>query len=234
VLVPLTKILIADDDLEIVELLADAVRDEGWEPVVCQNGEEAYRRVLAKESFDLVILDIMMPGMDGLELCRRIRDQVLCPILFLSAKAQTFDTMLGLEMGADDYIAKPFAVEELMARIRAHLRREQRRERRDGNRVLRLGELELHQDSFEAFKAGTPAELSPREFQLLWYLAENVNRVLTKEQIFNAVWGMEYGDIGTVAVNIKNLRDKIDPDNRYIKTVWGVGYKLVRPVEQEP
>ena len=229
----MTKILIADDDLEIGELLADAVRDEGWKPVVCKNGAEAYQRVLAKESFDLVILDIMMPGMDGLELCRRMRDQVLCPILFLSAKAQTFDTMLGLEMGADDYIAKPFVVEELMARIRAHLRREQRRERRDGNRVLRLGDLELHRDSFEAFKAGAPVELSPREFQLLWYLMENVNRVLTKEQIFHTVWGMEYGDIGTVAVNIKNLRDKIDPDNRYIKTVWGVGYKLVRPVEQE-
>ena len=120
----MTKILIADDDLEIGELLADAVRDEGWKPVVCKNGAEAYQRVLAKESFDLVILDIMMPGMDGLELCRRMRDQVLCPILFLSAKAQTFDTMLGLEMGADDYIAKPFVVEELMARIRAHLRRE--------------------------------------------------------------------------------------------------------------
>ena len=129
--------------------------------------------------------------------------------------------LVGLEMGADDYISKPFVVEELVARVKAHIRREHRETEKDN--TLRFDTIMLNKESYEVFKAEKPVELSQREFQLLRYFIENAGQVLSKEQIFNAVWGPDYGDIGTVAVNIKNLRTKIDPDNAYLKTVWGVG-----------
>lgn len=171
----------------------------------------------------------MMPEMSGLEICRRIRDDVPCPIIIVSAKSKTVDKVLGLEMGADDYIAKPFVVDELVARVKAHLRREDRNESKD-NEVIKIGEIEIRTDSFEVIKAGEHIPFSTREFQLLQYLMENAGKVLTREQIFSSVWDTEYGDIGTVAVNIKSIRDKIDRNNEYIKTVWGVGYKFVKSI----
>lgn len=222
------KILIADDDREIAALISDALSDEGLETLVVYDGESALEAVARNSEFSLVMLDIMMPGTDGLEVCRKIRETVSCPIVFVTAKNRLLDTMLGLEMGGDDYIAKPFVVDELVARVRAHLRREKRNTRTHA-RVLRVNGLEIHKDSYEAYLDGTQLDLSTREFQLLCYLCENEGRVLSREQIFSAVWGPDYGDIGTVAVNIKNLRDKFDRANRYIKTVWGVGYKLVKP-----
>ncbi|MBR3094997.1 MAG: response regulator transcription factor, partial [Clostridia bacterium] len=159
--------------------------------------------------------------------CRTIRDKVDCPIIFISAKGKTIDKVLGLEMGADDYVAKPFVVEELVARIKAHLRREKRVSAPPEEGVIRVGEIQLRVGSYEVYKNGKLVPFSTREFQLLQYLMENAGKVLTREQIFSHVWDTEFGDIGTVAVNIKSVRDKIDPDNKYIKTVWGVGYKFV-------
>ena len=166
--------------------------------------------------------------MDGLEVCKKIREKVNCPIIFVSAKSRTLDKLLGLEIGADDYIEKPFVVEELVARVKAHLRREKRRNN-IGKNIIKIGEIEIHKDSYEVYYNNNLIQLSTREFQLFLYLCENAGQVLSREQIFNSVWGSEFGDIGTVAVNIKSLRDKVDKENKYIKTVWGVGYKLVKP-----
>ena len=147
--------------------------------------------------------------------------------MFISAKSKTVDTVLGLEIG-DDYIAKPFVVEELVARVKAHLRREQRNLADPTRDIIKVGDIEINIASFEVKKSGKVVPFSTREFQLLQYLMENAGNVLTREQIFAHVWDTEFGDIGTVAVNIKSVRDKIDPSNQYIKTIWGVGYKFVK------
>ena len=224
----MAKILIVDDDMAIAQLVSDALEDDGFETEICTGGKEALQYIEKNTGkIDLITLDIMMPDMNGLELCKRVRDSVTCPILLVSAKGKTVDTVLGLESGADDYISKPFVVEELVARVRAHLRREQRLSNTPTEEIIKVGEIELRTGSFEVFKNGKPVQFSTREFQLLQYLMENKGKVLTREQIFSHVWNTEFGDIGTVAVNIKSVRDKIDPDNTYIKTVWGVGYKFV-------
>lgn len=224
----MAKILIVDDDKAIAQLVADALEDEGFETEICTGGRDALQYITKYgPRIDLITLDVMMPDMSGLELCRQIRNYVSCPILLVSAKGKTVDTVLGLESGADDYISKPFVVEELVARVRAHLRREQRLSGTPVEETIRVGEIELRTGSFEVLKNGKPVQFSTREFQLLQYLMENKGKVLTREQIFSHVWNTEFGDIGTVAVNIKSVRDKIDPDNTYIKTVWGVGYKFV-------
>lgn len=220
------KILIADDDRNISSLISDSLIDEGFETTVVSDGNAALA-VIGQTSFDLILLDIMMPGADGLEVCRKIRDNVNCPILFVTAKGRTIDTILGLEIGADDYISKPFVVEELVAKVKAHLRREKRQLATRDSSVI-IGNLCIMPDCYEVTRSGVPVTLTTREFQLLMYLCENIGKVLTREQIFDAVWGLDYADIGSVTVTIKNLRDKLDPDNRLIKTVWGVGYKLVR------
>ncbi|QNU67147.1 response regulator transcription factor [Ruminiclostridium herbifermentans] len=223
------KILIVDDDKTIAELISDALEDENFQTVICGDGLEALKLIEQNNNFDVIILDIMMPNMNGIELCKKIRDIVTCPILFVTAKSRTLDAMLGFEMGGDDYIFKPFVVEELVARVKAHIRRDKRHERIQNNESLIIGDIEIRRDNFETYKAGKPIALSTREFQLLQFLMENVGHVLTREQIFNSVWGIDYGDIGTVNVNIKNLREKIDVNNEYIKTIWGVGYKFIRP-----
>lgn len=222
------KILIVDDDVDISTLVADALEDEGFETVVKNNAFDAFSFIESNsDHISLLLLDIMMPEMNGLEICRKVRNNVSFPIIIVSAKGKTVDTVLGLEIGADDYIAKPFVVEELVARVKAHLRRETRNDIVIGKKIT-IGEIEIKTDSFEVFKNGELIPFSTREFQLLQYLMENAGKVLTREQIFSSVWDTEYGDMGTVAVNIKSIRDKIDPQNEYIKTVWGVGYKFVR------
>ncbi|MFR7897249.1 response regulator transcription factor [Turicibacter sanguinis] len=226
------RILIVDDDQAIAYLIADALEDEGFEIIICHDGNEVLEKIEESCEISLMILDIMMPKMDGLELCRRVRDQLKAPIIFVSAKSRTLDTLLGLEMGADDYICKPFVVEELVARVKAHLRREKRHQMNaieSLQDVLQFDRFKLYLNRYEVFKDEVNIDLSPREFQLFQYFVENSVRVLSREQIFDAIWGENYGDIGTVAVNIKNLRQKLDPDNQYIKTIWGVGYKLVKP-----
>lgn len=224
----MSKIIIVDDDTDIARLISDALEDEQLETKVFSNAQNALNYILAvPEEIALITLDIMMPELSGMEICRTIRDKLDCPIIFISAKGKTLDKVLGFEMGADDYIAKPFVVEELVARIKAHLRREKRTSIVPEEGVIRVGEIQLRVGSYEVYKNGKMVPFSTREFQLLQYLMENAGKVLTREQIFSHVWDTEFGDIGTVAVNIKSVRDKIDPDNKYIKTVWGVGYKFV-------
>ena len=227
----MSKILVVDDDKEIASLIGDSLYDEGYEVLLAYDGEKALSIINKTDDLSMVILDVMMPKIDGLSVCKTIREKINCPILFVSAKSRTLDTLLGLEIGADDYIKKPFIVEELVARVKAHIRREQRKQIIKNN-IINIGDIEVHKDSYEVYVNKKLIELSTREFQLFLYLCENVGKVLSREQIFDAVWGMEYGDIGTVAVNIKSLRDKIDKENKYIKTVWGVGYKFIKPINE--
>ena len=228
----MSKILIVDDDSAIANLISDVLEDEGFETVVKNDGKSAYDYISANaKDLSLITLDIMMPGFSGIDLCKFVRSQVSCPIIFVSAKGKTTDMIEGLESGGDDYISKPFVVEELVAKIKANLRREQRNLYGTDSDIIKVGDIEISVGSFEVRKNGKTVPFSTREFQLLQYLMENAGKVLTREQIFVHVWDTEFGDIGTVAVNIKSIRDKIDPDNEYIKTVWGVGYKFVKSVK---
>ena len=219
--------MIADDDPSILMLISDVLTDAGMQVRTVASGEEALHAV-GEETFSLIILDIMMKGISGLEVCAAIRDKVSCPILFLSAKDSAHDIIEGLGLGADDYITKPFDIDELVARIKAHLRRQARLgENTTGGDVLRIGEITLDRRQLTVTRGGVPVDLSTREFELLDYLMRNAGQTLSREKIFRDVWKTEFGDIGTVAINIKNLRSKIDPDWAYIKTVWGSGYQFV-------
>lgn len=219
--------MIADDDPSILMLISDVLTDAGMQVRTVASGEEALHAV-GEETFSLIILDIMMKGISGLEVCAAIRDKVSCPILFLSAKDSAHDIIEGLGLGADDYITKPFAIDELVARIKAHLRRQARLgENTTGGDVLRIGEITLDRRQLTVTRGGVPVDLSTREFELLDFLMRNAGQTLSREKIFRDVWKTEFGDIGTVAINIKNLRSKIDPDWAYIKTVWGSGYQFV-------
>ena len=221
------RILIADDDPSILMLISDVLTDAGMQVRTVASGEEALRAV-GEETFSLIILDIMMKGISGLEVCAAIRDKVSCPILFLSAKDSAHDIIEGLGLGADDYLTKPFAIDELVARIKAHLRRQARLgENTTGGDVLRIGEITLDRRQLTVTRGGVPVDLTTREFELLDFLMRNAGQTLSREKIFRDVWKTEFGDIGTVAINIKNLRSKIDPDWAYIKTVWGSGYQFV-------
>lgn len=223
------KILIVDDDVSIAGLISDVLEDEGYETVVKTDGKSAYEYIMVNANdISLITLDIMMPELSGIEICKFVRSHVDCPIIFVSAKGKTVDMVLGLESGGDDYISKPFVVEELVAKVKANLRREQRHLTGTDSDRIKVGDIEISVSSYEVYKSGKSVPFSTREFQLLQYLMENAGKVLTREQIFAHVWDTEFGDIGTVAVNIKSVRDKIDPDNQYIKTVWGVGYKFVK------
>lgn len=221
------KVLVADDDRDIVRLISDSLQEEGMETVPAYSGTEVLRKAV-EPGISLLILDIMMPGMNGLEVCRKLRDQLGIPILFLSAKDRDLDKVVGLEVGADDYMTKPFSIDVLTAKVKAHLRREERsKEKGSGSPSYRYGELEIHPGTFEVFLGGERVECSTKEFQILSYLAAHPDQVLSREQIYDAVWGFgEFGELNTVTVHIKNLRAKLDPDNRYIVTVWGVGYKF--------
>jgi len=225
----MAKILIVDDEMDIAELISDVLVDEGYETVIKNDGLSAIETI-KNEQFDLIILDIMMPGMSGVEVCNKIRETVSSPIIFVSAKNQIIDKVLGFEIGADDYITKPFIVEELVARVKAHIRRSNRSE---VSNILKIGEIEINLESYEVYKDKKRVDLSTREFELLSYLMKNAGIVLTKEKIFDSVWGTDYNEIGTVAVHIKNLRSKLDPDEKYIKTVWGIGYKFVKVIEEK-
>ena len=219
--------MIADDDPSILMLISDVLTDAGMQVRTVASGEEALHAV-GEETFSLIILDIMMKGISGLEVCAAIRDKVSCPILFLSAKDSAHDIIEGLGLGADDYLTKPFAIDELVARIKAHLRRQARLgENTMGSDVLCYGEIALDRRQLTVTRGGVPVDLSTREFELLDYLMRNAGQTLSREKIFRDVWKTEFGDIGTVAINIKNLRSKIDPDWAYIKTVWGSGYQFV-------
>lgn len=221
------KILLVDDDVSILLLVSDVLEEKGLEVTAVRSGEEALRRV-EEGRFDLILLDIMMKGLSGLEVCRQIRGRVDCPILFLSAKDSVKDIVKGLDLGADDYLTKPFVLEELVARIQAHLRRQMRSDpRRASAGPIQIGGIRMEPEEMRVTRNGVEVPLSTREFELLAYLMQNAGQTLSRERIFHDVWRTEYGDVGTVAINIKNLRAKLDPDWRYIKTVWGSGYRFV-------
>ena len=225
------KILIIDDDNDIAELESYLLKSEGLETVICNSGEDAIEEI-EKTKYDLILMDIMMPGISGIELCAKVREKVDCSIIFVTAKANLVDKMIGFEIGADDYITKPFENQELVSRVKAHLRRDKRNRKQSNSNIIKIGEIELNKESFEVKKNGKKVDLSTREIELLRYLMENKGIVLSKSQIFDAVWGSNYGEISTVAVHIKNLRDKLDKDEKYIITVWGYGYKFVRNLDE--
>lgn len=227
------RILIVDDERDIAELISDTLIDEGYDTVIKTSGEDALSEIESNPSFDLILLDIMMPGMSGTELCNKVRDKVKCPIIFVSAKSSTVDKLLGFELGADDYIAKPFDIYELVARVKAHLRREDRSKIIADDNILEIGEIKVVKESYETYVNSKKIDISTREFEVLYYLMKNAGIVLTKEQIFDSVWGKDYGDLGTVAVHIKSLRNKIDKDEKYIKTIWGVGYKFIKVIDND-
>lgn len=223
------KILIADDDEEIAFLISDALTDEGYSTVCVHNGDGAIQAVKNTE-FDLILLDVMMPNTDGHAVCRKIRSDVSCPIIFVSAKNRSEDMLLGFKIGADDYIEKPFDLEILTAKVKARLNGSDRRAKKAPH-IKSYGNITINEDEMYAKKNGVAVTLSPKELQLLCYLAENEGNTLSKEEIYKAVWESDYGDIGAVAVHIKHLREKIDPRGKYIKTVWGSGYKFIVPAE---
>ncbi|SMC26492.1 DNA-binding response regulator, OmpR family, contains REC and winged-helix (wHTH) domain [Clostridium acidisoli DSM 12555] len=218
------RVLIADDDKDIVDIIADTLMDEGYFVSCAYNGLQVIE-IMKSEKINLFILDIMMPEMDGLETLRQIKKKTDAPVLILSARGRDIDKVVGLQIGADDYVAKPFSMDELVARVNAHLRREQKRGRTE--EIVKIGNVELNKTTWRAFVNGSPLDLSTKEFQILSYLFENKNRVLTREQIYAAIWKDPYaGDLNTVTVHIKNLRSKLGKEGKQIKTVWGIGYKL--------
>lgn len=185
--------------------------------------------VLKENNIDFIILDIMMPDMDGLDVCRSIRKSYNAPILFLSARDKDIDKIVGLEIGADDYMTKPFSIQELNSRIRANFRKVDRLFK-EWNELSPNGEkidspLILNDKTFEAFLNNKKLNLSTKEFQILSMLMHNPNNVLTRERIYEYVWGDEYGELNTVTVHIKNIRKKLGPEYDFIKTIWGIGYK---------
>lgn len=226
----MAKILIIDDQADLVQLLRDSLEGRGHQVLTASNGIEG--ATLAKEGPDLIILDIMMPKMDGYEVCRSIRDVVACPILFLSAKQSETDRIRGLALGGDDYILKPFSLPELLARVDAHLRREQRvlTHKLGGEaKWLRHGNLAIDLKARVVEVNYTPISLTKREFEIVELLALHPRQVFTRDQIYEQLWGYDAeGDTATVTEHIKNIRAKIselDPYTQYIGTVWGIGYR---------
>lgn len=219
------KILIVDDDMHIAELVSLYVEKEGYETKEVYDGREAVQMVSAFQP-DLVLLDLMLPGMDGYQVCAEIRKTSRMPVIMLTAKGETFDKVLGLELGADDYIVKPFDPKELVARVKAVLRRyEPQQEEGD---VLRFPNLEINLSNYSVTYHGKGLEFPPKEFELLFYLAKHPNRVFTREQLLDQIWGYEYvGDTRTVDVHVKRIREKLNQEDEWgIRTVWSVGYKF--------
>ncbi len=220
------KILIVDDDLNICELLRLYIEKDGYSTVVANDGIEAIKK-FKEENPALVLLDLMLPGKDGLEVCREIRKESNCPIIMLTAKGEVFDKVLGLELGADDYMVKPFEGKEVTARIKAVLRRSGNKE--ETIKKIELENLQLDMSKYELKIKGKKVEAPPKEKELIYYLASHPNRVFTRDQLLNEIWGFDYfGDSRTVDVHIKRIRGKLEgvSDKWKLKTVWGVGYEL--------
>ena len=220
------KVLIVEDDGNIAELLHLYLEKEGFETAVAGDGLKGLEQFGAFQP-DLVLLDIMLPGMDGWAVCRKIRESAKTPIIMLTAKGETTDKVTGLEMGADDYIVKPFEMKEVLARIHAVLRRYG--DEGTAERKLTFDKLVINLDSYELIVDGKKIDTPPKELELLYHLASTPNRVFTRNQLLDEVWGFDYfGDSRTVDVHIKRLREKLEgvSDKWCLKTVWGVGYKF--------
>jgi DNA-binding response OmpR family regulator len=225
------KVLIVDDEKEIRELIRDYLNVEGFEVQMANDGKEAIEK-FESDNFDIVILDIMLPKIDGMETLKIIRGKSNIPVMMLSAKKSDVDKVLGLGLGADDYMTKPFSPKELVARIKAQLRRYNEFSNSQFNRnILEFKNLKIDLDGYNVYLNDEKIQMSAKEFEILKYLALNPERVYSREQIFNQIWGFnEYGDINTVTVHIRKIREKIEKDSsnpEYIETVWGVGYKFV-------
>ncbi len=223
------KILIVDDDENICELLRLYLEKEGFETKVINDGLKAVPCFKAVEP-DLVLLDIMLPGLDGWQICREIRKFSQAPIIMLTAKGETFDKVLGLELGADDYITKPFEAKEVVARIKAVLRRVvHNAPQEDAVKEVSFDKLYINLSNYELKVDDDVIDTPPKELELIYHLASNPNRVYTRDQLLDEVWGFEYyGDSRTVDVHVKRLREKLEgvSDKWELKTVWGVGYKF--------
>lgn len=232
----MAKILLVDDEQNFLLALSYNLKKEGFDVVTAQDGPAALA-VARAECPDVIVLDVMLPGLSGMEVCRTLRDETIAPILMLTARSDAFDRVLGLELGADEYIVKPVGVRELLARIKAMLRRARMHEPRqngtieaDANEVVEAGPLRIDAGRHEATWSGTPLGLRPKEFDLLFYLARNRGRVLSRDSLLAGVWGYDYvGDPRTVDVHIRWLREKIEAQPsrpKHIQTVRGTGYKF--------
>lgn len=224
------SLLIVDDEARIRELLREYLQKEGFQVEEAGNGREALEKTRAK-AFDAVLLDLMMPGMDGMDLCREIRKTSDVPIIMLTARGDEIDRVLGLEMGADDYIVKPFSPRELVARVKAILRRTTKGGPAGAPQaVIEAGDLRINEDTREVTIGGSPVSLTPKEYDLLLQLARHPGRVFTRDQLLEQVWGYNFfGEARTVDTHITRLREKmarVPGDRQYISTIWGIGYKF--------
>ena len=226
------KILIVDDDENIAELISLYLMKECFDTHIVHDGEAALQAVGSYEP-NLILLDLMLPGIDGYQVCREVRAHSNIPIIMLSAKGETFDKVLGLELGADDYIIKPFDSKEMVARVKAVLRRYQplRQEppaEEPGVRKVVFRDLVVNLTNYQVIYKGNPIDMPPKELELLYFLASSPNQVFTREQLLDHIWGYEYvGDTRTVDVHIKRLREKLNGGSSWqISTVWGIGYKF--------
>ena len=223
------KILIVDDEPNIVDILKANLEREGYATITATDGATGLEMGISMKP-DLILLDCMLPRMDGFDVCRKLRLQTNIPILMLTAKSEEIDKVLGLELGADDYITKPFSVREVLARVKAQLRRMSLAESEisDNSKMLKFGELEIDTDAYQVRRAGNVLELTLREFELVRFLAQNAGQVFSREALLEKVWGYEYyGDVRTVDVTVRRTREKLEPDQsnyRYILTKRGVGY----------
>lgn len=225
------NILIADDNQDITTILSAYTKKEGYNPVIARNGEEAIR--LFKETNPVtVLLDVMMPKIDGYEVCRTIRKESNVPVILVTARGEDFERIMGLDIGADDYIVKPFSPSEVMARIRAVLRRMEtgKPQTEKSGKIIRVDNLEINLDEYSLSIGGEKIALTKKEIETMWILVENPNKVFTRDNLLDSLWGFDYfGDSRTVDSHIKRLRAKLDTaehSNWCIKTVWGVGYKF--------
>ncbi|EST54734.1 PhoP family transcriptional regulator [Brevibacillus panacihumi W25] len=229
----MTKILVVDDEVSIVKLLQFNLEKSGYEVVTAFDGMQALDMVKSEQP-DFIILDLMLPKMDGMDVCKTLRqEKILTPILMLTAKDDELDKIIGLELGADDYLTKPFSPREVIARVKAILRRIQvtpEAAPSPEHLVIAMGEIRIYPEKYEVYRQDTKVELTPKEFELLLYLANHQGRVLTRDQLLNAVWNYDFiGDSRIVDVHVSHLREKLEDDTknpRYIKTVRGLGYKL--------
>ncbi len=224
------KILIVDDDNNIAELISLYLVKECFETKICNDGESAINTFDTFEP-NLVLLDLMLPGIDGYQVCREIRTKSQVPIIMLSAKGEVFDKVLGLEMGADDYMEKPFDSKELVARVNAVLRRYKpvvQEVQESDDKVVRYPDLEINMTNYSVTYMGERVDMPPKELELLYFLAASPNHVFTREQLLDQIWGYEYiGDTRTVDVHIKRLREKLSDHEKWrLATIWGIGYKF--------
>ena len=222
------KLLIIDDDINICELLKIYLEKEGYEVKTASDGVEGITYFKIYDP-DLVLLDIMLPRKDGWQVCREIHEIAPKPIIMISAKGEIFDKVLGLELGADDFLVKPFDMKELSARIKAVLRRYSAKDTSEDDDVIKFDQIEISHQKYELKLRGKAIDIPPKELDLLYFLASNCNRVFTRDQLLDKVWGFDYlGDSRTVDVHVKRLREKLEgvSDKWTLKTVWGVGYKF--------